>query len=236
MSEPSAAAPPAAAPPSIRARAITLASWLVPPVGMALAYSVLAWSSNTDTSGKAWMALGFGFVMVVWLVLRILVEQTALARAVAAADADRILAIADKQLARRRGDTARAPFLVYAAFAHESRGEHARALARLADARPAAPGLQLLATAIRVLALAETGQVADARHIANTELEPRAAKLDVRLHPAPHTHADLARGRLLAAEGAHDAARAQLQKIIDDIRAGHAIRERARELQARIAS
>ena len=210
-----------------------LASWILPPLGMAIAYSVLAWSSETDNTGKAWMAIGFGFVVVIWLTFRILVEQTALARAVASGDAARILAITDRQLARRRGDASRAPFLVYGAFAHEARGEHARALAQLDEARPTDPGLQLLAAAIRVLALVETGEVARAREVATAELEPRASKLDARLHAAPHIHANLARGRLLAAEGARDAAQQQLQKVIDDSRAGSVIRERARELQAR---
>ena len=73
-----------------------LASWILPLVGMAIAYSVLAWSSDTDNTGKAWMAVGFGFVVVIWVVFRILVDQTALARAVATGDAARILAITDK--------------------------------------------------------------------------------------------------------------------------------------------
>src|SRR5690606_5120529 len=125
-----------------------LASWIVAPLGMALAYAVLAWSSQTDTSGKAWMALGFGFVLVVWLVLRILVEQTALARAVAASDPARILAITEAKPARRRGDPDRSRFLVYRAFAQEAQRKHAAVLATLSEARPAEPGQQLLAAAL----------------------------------------------------------------------------------------
>jgi len=210
-----------------------LVSWVLPLVGMGIAYSVLAWSSDTDNTGKAWMAVGFGFVVVIWSVFRILVDQTALARAVAAANAPRILAITDKQLARRRGDAKRGPFLVYRAYAHESQGDYAAALATLAEAKPADPGLQLLAVALRVLALVETGDTAAARRIASDELEPRAAKLDARLHAAPHIHANLARGRLLLAEGKPDEARTQLERVVDDIRAGNPVRTRARELMAR---
>jgi hypothetical protein len=216
--------------PQAKSRWLSLATWVLPLVGMAIAYAVLAWSSDTDNTGKAWMAIGFGFVVVIWLVLRILIEQTALARAVASVDSTRILAITDKQLARRRGDAARGPFVVYRAFAQESKGDYAGALSTLADARPADPGLQLFAAAIRVLALVETGDVTSARRITNEELEPRAAKLDARLHAAPHIHANLARGRLLLAEGKHDEARVQLQRVVDDIRAGHPIRDRARAL------
>jgi hypothetical protein len=216
--------------PQAMNRWVSLASWVLPLVGMAIAYTVLAWSSDTDNTGKAWMAIGFGFVVVIWLVLRILVEQTALSRAIATADATRILGITDKQLARRRGQAARAPFLVYRAFAQETVGDYASALVTLSDARPSDAGLQLFAAAIRVIALVETGDISAAQRVRSEELEPRAAKLDTRLHAAPHIHANLARGRMLLAEGAHDEARKALQRVIDDIRAGSALRERARVL------
>jgi hypothetical protein len=209
------------------------ASWVLPLIGMAIAYTVLAWSSDTDNTGKAWMAVGFGFVVVIWVVFRILVDQTALARAVATGDAARILALTDKQLARKRGDAARGPFLVYRAFAQESRGDHAAALATLAGAKPADGGLQLLAAALRVLSLAAKNDVAAARRACDDELEPRAAKLDTRLHAAPHIHANLARGRLLIAEGKADEAHRYLQKVVDDIRTGPALRSRARELMSK---
>ncbi|HEY5949319.1 MAG TPA: hypothetical protein VIV40_27685 [Kofleriaceae bacterium] len=219
--------------PQAMNRWLSLASWILPLVGMALAYTVLAWSSETDNTGKAWMAIGFGFVVVIWIVFRILVEQTALARSVATNDVPRILAITDRQLARKRGDAARGPFLVYRAYAQEARGSYADALTTLADAKPTDPGLQLLAAALRVLALVETGDISAARTVASTELEPRAAKLDVRLHAAPHIHANLARGRLLLAENKLDEGRKTLQRVIDDIRAGEPLRVRARELIGR---
>jgi tetratricopeptide (TPR) repeat protein len=208
------------------------ASWILPLLGMGLAYTVLAWSSETDTTGKAWMAIGFAFVVVLWSVFRILVDQTALSRAVASADAPRILAIADKQLARRKDALKRGPFLVYRAYALEWQGDHAGALAALAEAKPMEPGLIALATAIRVLALAEQGDTAAARRTLDEELEPRIAKLDPRLHAAPHMHALLARGRLFLAEGKRDEAKQALQKVIDDIRAGAVLRERAKKLIA----
>ena len=81
-----------------------------------------------------------------------------------------------------------------------------------------------------MLALVETGDVAAARKCAADELEPRAAKLDSRLHASPHIHANLARGRLLLAQGSRDEARKALQRVVDDIRSGAAIRDRARAL------
>ena len=209
-----------------------LATWILPPLGMSIAYSVLAWSSNTDAAGKAAMALGFGFVCVLWVVFRILVDRTALARAVASNDTQRILALTERKLATKRGD-ARAPFLVYRALAYESRGEHTAALAALDEARPSEAPLQALGSAIRMLSLVETGDVTAARREHDEQLAPRMAKLDARLHAMPHLHANLARGRLLLAEGKRDEAHMQLKRVVDDVRAGSALRDRARTLIAR---
>ena len=82
----------------------------------------------------------------------------------------RILAITDKQLARKRGDAKRGPFLVYRAYAQEAKRDFAAALTTLDEAKPAEPGLQLLAAALRVLALVETGDVAAARRVVTVEL------------------------------------------------------------------
>jgi hypothetical protein len=205
------------------------ASWIVPPVLMAGCYTVLAITSQTDTSGKAWMAIGFSFVLVVWFTFRMAVEGAGLARALSVGDADKVLAIANKQLARRTSDTARAPYLVHQALAHELRADHTAALAAADAAKPTAPADKLLQSAVRVLALVEAGRLADARaHIA--ELDERATAVDRRLQIAAHHYAHLARGRLLLAEGKGDAAKAELAKISDDIRASHAMRTRAKRL------
>ena len=207
----------------------TIASWIVPPLGMSIAYTVLAITSNTDTTGRAWMALGFVFVVILWLTVRVLVEQTALPRAMASGDSSRLFAITERKLARRTG-AARAPFLVHRAYAFDLERDHARVLEMLDGVRPAEHGLQLLAAALRVLALAETGEAAAGRRVLEEELEPLAGMLDGRRHETSHVHARLARGRLLLAEGNVDEARAQLQRVVDDVRAGTAVRERARAL------
>ena len=200
-----------------------LASWVVPPVLMAGVYTIFAATSNADNTAKAWMAVGFGFVLCIWLTFRILVEQTALARAVASGDAARILRVTE-----RRDDAAGR---VYRALAYDLANEWSAALAALADARIANnPPLAALAAAIRVAALVETGDVAAARRTHDEELAPAVAKLHPRLHPQPQHHAALARARLLIAEGDRDGANRELKKILDDIRAGSAIRERAKAL------
>jgi hypothetical protein len=193
---------------------------------MAGVYTIFAFTSDADNTGKAWMAIGFGFVLVIWLTFRFLVEQTALSRAVSSGDADRLLAAT----ARRTDATAH----VYRAFAYELRGDWSAALAAL-DRAPPQHNLpfEVLAATTRVSALVETGDVAGARSACDTELTGKLARLDRRLHPVPHIQAALARGRLLLAEGARGEADRELQSVIDDIRAGEAMRARARELKSR---
>jgi hypothetical protein len=86
----------------------------------------------------------------------------------------------------------------------------------------------MLDPALRVLALVDTGEVTEARRVCDEEVEARAAKLDTRLHAQPHMHANLARGRLLVAEGKRDEGIAQIRRVVDDIRTGAALRDRAR--------
>src|SRR6185295_6902325 len=74
-----------------------LSRWAV-PVMMTLAYVLLAVTSDTDTTGKAWMGVGLGFVMVVWFVFRGLTEAAALSRALRVGDTVRLFALADRHL------------------------------------------------------------------------------------------------------------------------------------------
>jgi len=212
-----------------------LASWLVPGM-MILAYIVLMITSETDNTGKAWMAIGLAFVLVLWWLFRLLSEHAAMARAVAVGDADRVLELAGNQLARRRGDAARAPFLVYRALAHEIRGDWERALAEADAARPggaAGRSWELLAATVRIAALVETGKVEQARELLDREVEPRAKELDPRTNASALVLATLARGRVLCAEGSGDAALAQLERVIDDVRAGSSARAVAHAYAAR---
>lgn len=209
----------------------SIASWIAPPLLMSLCYTILAVTSETDTTGKAWMAIGFMFVLILWMTFRLAVEGAGLSRALAVGDADKVLAITKKQLARRSNDQVRAPYLVHQALAHELRGDSAAALASADAAKPVAPADKLLQTSVKMLALVESTRIADARALLG-ELDERAAATDRRLQIVAHHYAHLARGRLLLAEGQGDAARVELKKISEDIRAGHAIRARAKKLAA----
>lgn len=211
-------------------RIVWLSSWVLPPVGMALAYTILAWSSETDNTGKAWMAVGFGFVLILWIVFRIAVDGAGVSRALAVGDSDRLMTIVNKQLARRTSEPSRAPFLIYKAIAHEQRGEHAEAVAAVSEAKPVNDRDALLGASVRAIALVETGKPAEARALVG-EIETRSQKVDRRLQPMPHHYAHLARARILAAEGDRAGAEAELDKVINDIRTGAALRAQALSLR-----
>lgn len=198
-----------------------LARWAV-PVMMTLAYAFLAATSETTATGTAWMALGLGFVLVVWFVFRALTEAAALARALRIGDAARLLALAERHLSRRRRPADRARFLVARAFACELRGEFAAALAALAEARPG-PELQPLASAVKIGALVELGRsAAEARALVIRA--PRAPALGW-----------LAEGRIAWRDDQLDTASRLFARVIDDVRAGSAIRAIAHVYVARIA-
>ncbi|HUS31489.1 MAG TPA: hypothetical protein VMZ53_23450, partial [Kofleriaceae bacterium] len=202
------------------ARIVWLASWLLPPTLMAGAYTILALTSDTGAFGKSFMALGFGFVIVLWLVFRTAAESAGISRALSGGDADSLLAISTKQLRRRRrsSDASRAPFLIYKALAHELRNEPTDALAAATEAKPSREHHALLALAVRITSLVDLGRAAEAHTLA-ADLEALAARVDRRLQPMPHHYAHLARARLLAADAKLTEANAELSKVIDDVRA-----------------
>jgi hypothetical protein len=198
-----------------------MSRWAV-PVMMTLAYVFLAATSDTNTTGKTWMGVGLGFVLVVWFVFRGLTETAALSRALGIGDVTRLSALADRQLARKRRPADRAPFLVARGFALQLRGEFAAALAALDEARPG-PDLVPLASVVRISALIELGRPAE---------EVRAIKVSASRAPALGW---LAEGQIAWYGGDPDTAAQQFARVIDDVRAGSATRAIAHLYAARIA-
>jgi len=195
-----------------------LAIWGV-PIGMTICYAFLAYTAETDASGQAWMAIGLGFVFVIWFVFRLLAERAALHRALGVGDTVRLFALADKHLARARKDAARAPFLVARAFAYQLRGDMAQSLATIEQAHPD-PELAPLAQLIKINALVELDR-----------------PIESPIAPAPRTPSLvwLAEGELAWRSGDREVASDKLNRVIDDIRAGSATRAIARFYAARIA-
>jgi hypothetical protein len=198
-----------------------LSRWAV-PVMMTLAYVFLAATSETNTTGKAWMGAGLALVFVVWFVFRAMTEAAALTRALNVGDVVRLFALADRHLSRKRRPADRARFLVARAFAHELRGEFAEALAAIEEARPD-PELIPLASVVKIGALVELGRPVD---------EARAAIVRTARTPALGW---LAEGLIAWRAGDLDIASQRFARVIDDMRAGSAARAIAHLYAARIA-
>lgn len=213
-----------------------LASFLVPAI-MGGAYIALMVLSETGAAGMACMAAAFGFVLLLWWFFRMLTGKAAIARAAAVGDADRVLELADGQLARRWTARTRAPFQMYRALAFELRGEWSASLRELdrvpvdALSRP----LRVVAACSRVAALAESDRFGEARAALDRDVTPLARKLDRRIDAAAVIAAALATGRTLVAEGRCEAALPVLQRVLDDVRTGASPRAVAHHYAARCA-
>jgi hypothetical protein len=205
---------------------VLLASWLI-PLMMTGAYVVLIMTSDVDATGAAWEAIGLGFVLVLWFLFRVLTEDAAMARAVDIGDADLVIELADFQLKRRRSASRRAPFHVYRALAYDVRGDWKAALAELDRAEPRGNWRALAAT-VRVSALAETGRTEEARKLFDAELAGRVVTRVMQVDILTR----LAEARLRRAEGDREGATKVLDRLVDDVRAGSGIRDRARALRS----
>jgi hypothetical protein len=219
-----------------------LSRWAV-PVMMTLAYALLVATSETDATGKAWMAAGLLLVMTAWFTFRALADAAALSRALAVGDTARLLALADHGLSHRRArrPPARARLLVARGLAHLLRGELSDALDALDAAEPA-PDLQPLATALRIVVQVELDRADEldtvpvASAVASAVASPVASAVaSPGTSPGAPWLAWLADGVLAWRAGRLDTATPLLTRVIDDIRAGSAIRAIAELYAARIA-
>jgi hypothetical protein len=194
-----------------------LATWVV-PLMMGGAYCVLIATSDVGTSGALWESGGFLLVLGFWFAFRRLTRQAALSRAIAVGDHQRIL-----ELATSATDVA---------VAYEQRRDWPAVLRTLDHDQPRTPSEHVISSALRIHALVETGELARAREVLDRDIEPRTKQLDPRLHAAALSRAQLARGRVLAAEGRAAEADTVLQRLIDDVRAGDNLRAAARALKS----
>jgi hypothetical protein len=187
------------------------------PLIMTGSWIFLAYTSESDNTGLAWMAVGFGFVAVLWFMFRVAIGRAGRSRAVANGDAERLLKIA-------RGPVERA-------LAREMRGEWSQVIGELADVRDGDAGRRLLAACARAGAHVELGDPVKAREA----LAAAPKLLRATLHTPPLLLVSLAEARVRWAEGELDTAAPLLQKVVDDIRTGAYTRAEAHAYLARIA-
>lgn len=217
-----------------------LSRWAV-PVMMTLAYALLVVTSETDASGKAWMAAGLLLVMAVWFTFRALADSAALSRALSVGDTERLLALADRGLAHRRTrpPAVRARFLVARGLAHLLRGElpAARTALDALDAARPAPELQPLAATLRLIIQVELAAPETAGRLYRADQPDTRGMLDTFPVAAPRAPwlAWLADGLRAQRTGELDAATSLLTRVTHDIRAGSALRAIAHLYIARIA-
>lgn len=197
------------------------------PLGMGMAYTMLIWSADTDPSGKAWLSVGFLFVLVIWFVFRMLTNTAALERAIGHGDVATIDALVARNLAHEKSAAGRAPYLIARAFAAELRKDWPAVLEALAEAKPDAlppakrsPWIERAASS-RIAALLAEGNIAEAR-----ELLP-VLPANARPHTEPYLLANIATGRVLLAEGKRAEAAACFAKVTNDIKATLAMRAAA---------
>lgn len=198
----------------------TLSRWAV-PVMMTLAYALLVATSETNATGKAWMAAGLVLVLIAWFAFRALADAAALSRALSVGDTAALTAIAERAGSRRRpASVARAR--VARGFALLLRGEHAAALAALDEAHPG-PELVPLVAAARIVACIELGRAIDPGDLVAAAAAPRAPWFS-----------RLADGAIAWRDGRLETAALRLTQVIDDIRAGSALRAIAHVYAARM--
>jgi tetratricopeptide (TPR) repeat protein len=198
-----------------------IASWFVPLV-MSIAYATFAWLSGASHTGWAWLSIGLAFVLTLWWLIRMLMRNAAIARAMAVGDAEMLLEADRRPIA--------------AALAHDLNAAWIKSLAVL-DRLPPSPKLQLrvLASTLRIGALVETGEVAKAR-VELEAIQPVVAQLHPRLESPSHLAVLLAQGKVLTAERSNAEALVVLQKVIDDVRTGQRTRGLAHHYAARAAA
>jgi len=198
-----------------------LSRWAV-PVMMALAYALLVLTSDASRGGEVMMAVGLVLVMIAWLTFRRLTAAAALSRALSVGDTEALLALADRNLARRLHPAQRVRYLSARAFAQVLRGEHAAAQASIGEVRAlsALPPLMAVVDAVTRIELHEDTST----HVFGVLVAPRTPWLGW-----------LDRGAVHWSEGQLDEAEPLLARVIDDIRAGSALRAIAHVYAARVA-
>jgi hypothetical protein len=203
-----------------------LDTWVIPLV-LVLTWVMLFASSNVRGIPAVITLFAFGLVVVMWRAYRELRVHASASRHAAQGEPDELLALADKEIARRWFPKSRVPFHIYRSIAYQQRGEWAQARKALEAAELAKMGSRtrrswgMLHDAQRINLLAEEGDAAGARRVLEDQLLPA-----LRFVPGAGARviADEAEARVLLAERRFDAALPTYEKLAKDVRLGPSTR------------
>lgn len=203
-----------------------LDTWVIPLV-LVLTWAMMFATSNVTGVASVVTLLTFGLVLLLWASYRELRVHASASRMAAQGEPTELLAIAERELARRKTARSRAPFHIYRSIGHQLRGEwedarralDAAELTRLTERKRRS--WSILWTAQRINLLAEEGDAAGARKILEGELLPALARVP---GAGPKVLADESEARVLLAERRFDAALPTFEKLAKDMRLGPSTR------------
>jgi hypothetical protein len=212
-----------------------LTSWWI-PIFVALLYVFFLITARAPLEIAAFAAIGFGIVIVLWVMFRELAVHAAVSRAIAIGDPDDAIARARAAVERRFTTRGKAPFVIYEAIGVGMRGAWRDALAVLDRAAPRGAGARtwhLLRAATRIAAHTELGDAAAARAIYDRDVAPVIRHLR---GPGVDVLARECDARVRFVEGDHAGALPIFRALADDIRLGPASRAAALLYASRCAA
>jgi hypothetical protein len=196
---------------------------IVIPGILVLTWVILYLTSNVRGIAAAVVAGAFLMVVFLYVTYRELRTHAGASRMAANGEADDLLELADRQIARRWTERGRLPFHIYRSIALEAKGDLVGARRALEPAAAARGSWAVLRAAQRV-GLAP--HPAEARAIYEEELVPA-----VRAAPGAGSEilAAEAHAKVLLGEGRFEEARPIFEKLAKDVRVGATVRARCRE-------
>jgi tetratricopeptide (TPR) repeat protein len=209
---------------------------LVIPLVLVLTWVILVLTADIRGLPLIVTLLAFGMVMLLWATYRELRTHAAASRMAANGEPDQLLALADRELARRLWPRGKVPFHLYRSMAYALAGDGDEARRALDATHLDLLGSRarrqwgILHAAQRIALLGEAGDAAAARRALDDDLRPM-----LRFVPGAGAAviAREAEARVLFAEGQLDDARPLFEQLAKDVRLGPAPRAIARHFAAR---
>lgn len=210
--------------------------WIA-PLGLAAVYAIFIWSSEPSRIAEVIAIMFFIAIIGMWFWVRRLRVHAGASRLAAIGRPDELLAMVDKELARRITHGTRAPMHVFAAMAHNMKGDHAAARRSL-EAAGITPGSrqqrgwQFLWAAADIHARAALGDVEGAKKTFAKGITP--------MRPMAPGGIELvaleAEARIKLAEGDAAGARELVAPLVKDVRLGPGARGQLHALLAQAAT